>query len=219
VLLALLRHAPARGSVQRGYDWLLAVRGRRFPWRQRVREFFGGRKVVELDSTLDGWPWTPGAFAWVEPTSWALLALKARWQARPPRAVRQRIGLGERMLADRACPGGGWNYGNSRVMGQDLDPYPDTTAVALLGLHGGSGDVIARGFRALDRLIDAHTSGLSLSLALLSHRAWERENPQLVRAWQDHMESHAATTDTRTLTLAAIAAAPRLDQLGVTSHA
>jgi hypothetical protein len=38
------------------------------------------------------------------------------------------------MLADRACPDGGWNAGNAVVFGVDLDPHPDFTAMAVLAL-------------------------------------------------------------------------------------
>ena len=34
------------------------------------------KKMGELDPYLSGWPWTAGAFSWVEPTSYSLIALK-----------------------------------------------------------------------------------------------------------------------------------------------
>lgn len=40
------------------------------------------------------------------------------------------------MMLDRRSPDGGWNYGNRRVLRTDLPSYPETTAVALLGLQG-----------------------------------------------------------------------------------
>jgi hypothetical protein len=206
VLLALLPRRDAAEAVDRGYAWLLSLRGARFPWRQRVREFITRKQIVELDSTLEGWPWTPGAFPWVEPTSWALLALKARWR-RAPRAVRSRIRQGEAMLQDRACPGGGWNYGNSRVMGQDLEPYPDTTAIALLGLRGTSRPVVDRGFHVLDALLDEKASALALSLAILCRRAWSRAATSLEVRLAARLESQGFPSDHRTLALAALAGA------------
>jgi hypothetical protein len=38
------------------------------------------------------------------------------------------------MLADRACPGGGWNAGNGVVLGSPLRPHIDATAIALIAL-------------------------------------------------------------------------------------
>jgi hypothetical protein len=71
----------------------------------------------------------------VEPTSWALLALKRMRGALPRRRTEDRIEEAHRLLADRMCRGGGWNYGNKAILGFDLDPYPDTTALALLALQ------------------------------------------------------------------------------------
>ena len=39
------------------------------------------------------------------------------------------------MLLNRACWGGGWNYGNKNVYGRDLWPYVPTTALALIALQ------------------------------------------------------------------------------------
>jgi len=34
--------------------------------------------ALRQDDRLQGWPWTQGTFSWVEPTAWALLALRRR---------------------------------------------------------------------------------------------------------------------------------------------
>ena len=49
--------------------------------------------------------------------------------------LEERIQQGEMMIYDRMCSGGGWNYGNSKVFGDALWPYPDVTAVALIALQ------------------------------------------------------------------------------------
>lgn len=85
----------------------------------------------DLDGSLVGWPWGKGAFSWVEPTVWSLLALEAAGKGDHPRAVE-----GRRVLVDRQMRSGGWNYGNKHVYGQDLIPFADTTALALLALYG-----------------------------------------------------------------------------------
>ena len=41
-----------------------------------------------------------------------------------------------KLLADRSCVGGGWNYGSREVYDTDLEPYAQTTAIGLIGLQG-----------------------------------------------------------------------------------
>jgi hypothetical protein len=50
--------------------------------------------------------------------------------------IRERVRMGEAQLMDVRCRDGGWNYGSRAVMGGDLPSYPETTALALLGLQG-----------------------------------------------------------------------------------
>jgi hypothetical protein len=40
------------------------------------------------------------------------------------------------MILERRCSDGGWNYGNRKVLGTELPSYPETTALALVGLAG-----------------------------------------------------------------------------------
>jgi hypothetical protein len=47
-----------------------------------------------------------------------------------------RIEMGESMLLDRVCPGGGWNAGNGMAFGVPYPPYADATSIALLALVG-----------------------------------------------------------------------------------
>ena len=72
--------------------------------------------------------------------------------------------MSERMLLDRRCRDGGWNFGNRRVLGADLPSYPETTALALMALNG-------------------HTA-VQWSTALDGvERAWQKTGSPLARAW------------------------------------
>lgn len=219
VLLALAGHDGAGDARARGFRWLIETRGRNFGLLARLRRLIsGGEQDVVLDDGLDGWPWVPDTFSWVEPTSWALMAIYAEWPERPPRAARSRAGEAVAMLLDRECPGGGWNYGNTIVMNQELAPYPDTTALALLALRDRDTPAVARGFDALAGLLGEHASLLAISLSLLARRAWRRDLDDL----PDRLEARLAIThppDHRSLALAGIAMAPRIPWLGVTDHA
>lgn len=101
------------------------------------------------DRRLDGWPWTPGTANWVEPTAHALRALRLSLPHHEAAAARERIAIGERLLLDRRCRDGGWNYGNKRVLQEDLPSYSECTALALIGLSGnGQLDLAASRHRA-----------------------------------------------------------------------
>jgi len=122
--------------------------------------------VVPLDPAYRGWSWTPFTFGWIEPTSRNLLAL----QILRPTATAE-ITDAVNLLADRSCVGGGWNYGNREVWDKELEPYAQTTAIALIGLQGaGDPKVVQDGYAVLRRLWPVEDGGLSLGLSLLALR-------------------------------------------------
>jgi hypothetical protein len=81
----------------------------------------------------------------------------------------ERVKMGEAQLLDVRCRDGGWNYGSRAVLGNDLPSYPETTALALLGLQG--------------------RNDLEQSLERASQMARDQQDPQgltrspLSRAW------------------------------------
>ncbi|CAN5233069.1 hypothetical protein BH11PLA2_BH11PLA2_25900 [soil metagenome] len=87
--------------------------------------------MVDIDVRLMGWPWAEDTFSWVEPTSWACLALRAAGQG-----GHVRVQEGLRLLLDRAFDTGGANYGNRTVLGRSTEPIPGPTALLLLAMQG-----------------------------------------------------------------------------------
>jgi hypothetical protein len=175
-VLALARYPAEAEVAQRGAAWLVGERGRTIDGRPGLlaRMLTRPTPVVELDGALVGWPWTDGTFSWVEPTAYAVLALRAV-TPRSAAAV-ARIDEGKRLLLDRMCPDGGWNYGNRRVLGEDLWSYPDTTALALLALgREADGAVVTKGLAALDAMLETNPSGLATALGTLALAAHGRE--------------------------------------------
>ena len=72
---------------------------------------------------------------------------------------------------DRESVGGGWNYGNREVLGVDLPPFVQTTAITLVGLSGLDHDLEARAWHPLRRIWrDESAGGLSLATALAAFR-------------------------------------------------
>jgi hypothetical protein len=121
------------------------------------------------DNSLQAWSWVAGTFSWVEPTAWCLLALK-KWAVAKPAAVdRGRVDVAERLLIDRCCRGGGWNYGNAEVMGQQLKAFVPTTSIALLAMQDRSAHpAIERSAKYLETHATTERSGVALALALLA---------------------------------------------------
>ena len=140
------------------------------------------------DNSLQGWSWIAETFSWVEPTAWGLLALRRTQASRQPDPARLRDA--EALLVDRCCLTGGWNYGNSNMLGKELRPYVPTTAVALLALQGRSQAAVARSVDYLDRTATSERSSLALALALVALRAWNRP----VTAVTEALEEQVSTT-------------------------
>lgn len=205
-VLALGSEGPDGELVRAGVDHLVRQEPRKLPWITNLLYWFArDRMSVELNPSVNGWPWAEGAFSWVEPTSYAVLALK-RFGASAGRPARARWEEGERMILDRTCVGGGWNHGNYRVLGEDVHPYPDTTAIALLALQGSEGlTEVESGLRVLDTMLDEHASGGTLALAHLAHRAWGASGNGVGDRLSEWAAAPAGFGETRGLALALLA--------------
>ena len=97
----------------------------------------------------------------------------------------------EALILDRVCDTGGWNYGNSQVLSQDLRPYVSTTALALLAMQNRRGHAaVARSLEWLEAHAKSERSAMALSLAAICLHAFGRptEAPRALLA-----EQHAKT--------------------------
>lgn len=163
--------------------------------------------TIKQDNALIGWPWLDGTFSWVEPTSWCLLAVK-RWQRMRPSLDRSvRIDQGERLLRDRVCRDGGWNYGNPQVLGKVLQAYAATSALALLALQNWRDDpVVRRSSTTLRRLCTSEQSGFALALSVVAFNLLGEPAADVERAlaalWQQ--SSFAGETVATALALYAV---------------
>jgi hypothetical protein len=143
------------------------------------------------NNALVGWSWVEKTFAWVEPTSWCLFALKKWRGVSGARVDPHRVEQAEQLLTDRVCQPGGWNYGNSNALGQQLQPYVPTTAIGLMAMQDRTqDDVVRRGLAFLERDATAERSGSALALALLGLSVHARPTGA-VRA---SLEQQTATT-------------------------
>lgn len=123
--------------------------------------------INRQDNSLQGWAWTDGTFSWVEPTAWGLLALKKAGSR--AEAARARIGEAERMLVDRVCKDGGWNHGNSNMLGVELPAYVSTSALGLMAMRDRRADEpVARSLRYLRAHRLSERSAMALGLTRIA---------------------------------------------------
>jgi hypothetical protein len=161
---------------------------------------------TRLNPDLSGWPWSRAAFSWIEPTAWALLALKKMRGDLDSGRARERIHEGERLAYDRMCERGGWNYGNSMVLGVQVPPYADTTALALIALQDRRNEPRNElSLTALNTMLDGVDSGLTLALSILCLSIYGRDVTALRQRLQQAYERTAFLGETRALALSVLA--------------
>lgn len=135
------------------------------------------------DVTIPGWPWIAKTHAWVEPTAYALLALRACGHATHPRATDA-----VRLLLNRQLEAGGWNIGVTITLGQEAWPTPEATGLSLQALAGlvpkSEVDVSLAYLRS--QLPDLSVP-MSLGWAFLALHAWQESVDQvqerIVQLW------------------------------------
>ena len=157
-----------KGAIQ----WVLAQSGRESGWVHRLRLWMMGAKS-EVGLQFDGWPWYPGAAAWIGPTALSILALeKLHRQGYSAPALQDRLAQGRAFLLERRCRDGGWNHGSTKALGYDSDSYPETTGLALLALQGVQGPEVSAGIARGEQHLSVCRSSEAanwLRLGLMAH--------------------------------------------------
>lgn len=190
-------------AVSAAVSWVLSSRARAE----------ASTEALPHDPDLRGWSWTQDTFGWAEPTAWGVLALRVHG------AEGSELQDGLAVLRDRECVGGGWNYGNRIVLGEELPPFVQTTGVVLLALHGLAEPMVDRGIGHLARFWRDEKEGLlSIATATAALRRYDHEGSVAVRhALEEHLAVIDVTqVDTIALAWAAIALGDGLDRLAVT---
>jgi hypothetical protein len=204
--LDALGREPTRAV--RGARWLLRRAPRTLGMTiSLLHRFAPSTLAVRLNPDLKGWAWTSDATSFVEPTCYALLALKRLRRHLPGAVVAERIDEAEHMVYDRMCRDGGWNYGNSTVLEAELWPYADVTALALLALvDRRQREANQRSLGALRKMLQSVDSGLSLAWATLCFEVYGGEDLAL---WRGRLVERYARTaflgETKAVALALLA--------------
>lgn len=192
---ALSRLNAGAELMPRYLNFLLGVRG------NRVDE--GTSAMLKLDGNLLAWGWALGTASWVEPTAYALLALKAYGES-----AHERVKAGERFLLDRACYEGGWNYGNKEVLAVALEPMPTVTAYALMALQDfdRTHAIIEKSLNYLESELAVRQSTLALALGALCFDVYARPADKLIAGLVARQEADGSWRENYHLTaLAALA--------------
>ncbi len=131
-------HGTFDDQWRRAVEWLTGMKPWRPDWKFRLLNLLRPEREREMDLEVEGWPWRASTAAWVEPTAHALVALRLSAAKTGLESVESRLRDGEKLLMDRRCSDGGWNYGNKLVLGQALGSYPECTGLGLMGLCGAA---------------------------------------------------------------------------------
>jgi len=190
-----------------GANWLLGQEGRRLGWLGSLFYHLAPEKRnVQLNPDLKGWPWTSGSFSWVEPTAYALIALKKLKTYLGRNLVEKRIEQGELMIYDRMCKEGGWNYGNSTVFGENLWPYPDITALTLIALQDHQTEEANElSIQSLRKMLAQNDSGLSLSWSILCFSLYGYDTSEWKTLLARSYEKRGFLGETKSIALALLA--------------
>lgn len=170
----------AHTPTARAMSWLLRSAG----------ETLDQSAELEHDSTLKGWSWVQGTHSWLEPTAFAILALKACGLKNHPRT---REGI--RLIVDRLLPTGGCNYGNTMVLGQMLRPHLLPSGLVLAALAGeldGTGG-IERTIKYVAEAVGPETTAASLGWGIIGLAA----HGQLPIGYERWLEMAAERTSPR----------------------
>ena len=166
----------------------------------------GNSGVNKLNKDLIGWSWVPNSFSWVEPTSYALIAIKKLRARLAGTNVDERIRQADAMIYDRVCNGGGWNYGNSRVLDYALWPYPDITAVALIAMQDHAREQANQeSLQVLSKIARETDSGLALCWAAICLNIYAQDNSDFQGQIEKRFAATAFLGESKSLALAVIA--------------
>jgi Prenyltransferase and squalene oxidase repeat len=205
--LALMSFQNQRQYALMAAKWILTQEGRKPGWVASLLVRLSlVQKVTELNPYLSGWSWKPGAFSWVEPTSYSLMALKKLKGSLAETNCEERIRQGEMLIYDRMCENGGWNYGNSKVLGEALWPYPDVTAVALIALQDRpKSEANQKSLRALDAMMREAASGMALSWGILCLTLYNQDIQEWKKILLRNFEKTRFLGETKALALSLLA--------------
>jgi hypothetical protein len=197
-------------NVAAGLKWLCEDFPRdSSPWMRFVQSLRPKSHIHSQNDSYRGWGWTPKTASWVEPTAFALMALRDAPAEQLPRNAAERRDLAVALLYDRMCPGGGWNCGNPRVYGVDGDALVLPTCWALLALREAPekpGRALSLAW--LQKELAKIASAASLAVARMTLENYGFERPHASRDLQNWSAQELAAQGTHVLAWVCLALDP-----------
>lgn len=206
-MIALSDSPRYQQSALQGAKWLLKQKGERLGFLPSLMYRLGDKKQAgKMNPDLQGWAWTPRTASWVEPTAYALLALRKFRPLLDQKLSDERVRQGEALLYNRMCVDGGWNYGNAVVLKEQLPPYPDTTAISLIALqHHADKHENQLSLHVLNKLVEQQKSGLILSWAIICRSLYGQSSAGLQNQLMEQYHKAGFLGQSKLLALALIA--------------
>lgn len=165
-------------AIQKGLEYMFDSRTEFYGTFARLLLLMAnGKQGLEY---ARGWPWSPSCFHWIEPTSYALLALKV--PTLPKAGVyAEIISRANQFVIEHECKGGGWNHGSAFCLQSYLPPYIVTTAEALLALQERPDlEAVKAGLQFLEKTEPDECSAMEHAWAILALHAHNRPTKALV---------------------------------------
>jgi len=157
--------------IEQATEWILANHGKAGIQKPQIGH----------DTTLIGWSWAADTHSWLEPTCFAVLALKSVGLRNHPRTCE-----GVKLIFNRLLPSGAANYGNTVVLGQELLPHPQPTGIVMLALadESHSDPRVDASLNFLKQEIEYPTGLTSLCFAIIGLTAHGRRPENVRGKWQ-----------------------------------
>jgi hypothetical protein len=142
-----------------------------------------------------GWPWAPDTYNWAEPTAYALLAIKSSHLA-GDKHYKRVVDEAHQYLLDKACAGGGWNFGAPRALGTDWPAMPPPTALVLIALQDVRHTQVDKALEFLRANDDASAkTTMAAALTIIARALHGDIVEQNMRALNEHLVTTAGASD------------------------
>jgi hypothetical protein len=182
-VLALSGMPEYQEITERGVGCLLSLAGAETSLWARMARFATGTRSGATEHA--GWPWFPGAAAWVIPTSLAVCALSRQRRGKYGGEIEKRVKEARQFLLSRQCPDQGWNHGGLFRAGEVPASYPETTGIALVALAGAAGPEIEAALKCGERHARSPRSSEGENWLRLGLRAHGRNVPPCEAEYRD----------------------------------